>query len=526
MSASEVLPRPAFGGHAPDGLATVDDLLAGLDAATIGYAVTDADGRVLSASAPYKRIAAVSDGKLMIGEPWYELDTAGAEEKAMRGALWRAFRAGGTTWKGWVRWHMPSGRVRYFEGTARPLDGERTLLIANDRSDRIEADRALEESEESLRVILNDLPVNVTILDPSGLVLYINKVLPERLGVTPDDVIGRPFDAIDGVSPDPHFSAQLKRAIKQERRTDGLAINLTKGTLADTHWVFFGRPLYARDGRMQRYLTVSVERTAEQRLAEERARFTAALAESQKVSALNDFAGSLAHELANVLQPVGVYARRLAREPGGPDAGDHAHKIDAAVRDASRILRRTLSMARTEAGAPQRVDLASLTAEVVESARDLAPKALTYEVALPQTVRGLCQATELRQVLLNLLNNAAEAQSYQGVVRVRMSGPGLTPTAAGGPAPTGAGPFWRLEVQDTGRGMTKAVLARVFEPFFTTKGAGRGTGLGLPVVLGLVTGWGGTVTVESQPGTGTTFTVWIPTGDKMTREGEPERGAP
>ena len=518
------VPRLSLVGDAPAGVATTDDLLDALDLAEIGYAVADAEGRILSTSAPYRRIAAVSEGRLMVGEPWFDLDRAPKEEKAVRRQLWDAFRASGQPWKGWVRWHLPSGRVRYFEGTAKPMTGGRTLLLANDRSDRIEADRALEDSEEALRVILNDLPVNVSLVSPDGTIQYINHAIPDRLGLLPEDLIGRPFDDVGNVSPDPEFSKALRDAIAAERRIDGVAVELTKGTLANTHWLFFGRPLYGRDGAMQRYLSVSIERTAEQRLADERRRFTAALAESQKVSALNDFAGSLAHELANLLQPVGVYARRLAREPGAADAEGYAEKIDAAVRDASRILRRTLSMARTEASPPRRLDLAALTAEVAQNARDLAPKGLAYETDLPPTAPGLAQATELRQVLLNLLNNAAEAQGYEGVVRVTLDGPRPAPPD---PAvvPTGAGPFWRLAVSDQGRGMTEAVRARVFEPFFTTKSAGRGTGLGLPVVMGLVTGWGGTVTVESEAGAGSVFTVWIPRGETMAREGAPEEGS-
>ena len=504
------------------GLVEAADLLDALDAAMIGYAVTDAEGYVLYTSRPYQQIAAVSDDKLAEHRPWFELDQAGPEEKAMRAALWRAFRAQDHTWKGWVRWRMPGGGVRFFEGTAKPLADDRVLLLANDRSDRFEADRALEESEDALRTILDDLPVSVSLLGPGGDVLYVNRLLPERLGVAVDDVIGRPFDEIGGVSPDPYFSDQLREAIRAERHVDGVPVHLRTGTLADTHWLVFGRPLYGRDGQMRRYLSVSVERTTAHKLAEERGRFAAALAESQKVSALNDFAGSLAHELANVLQPVGVYARRLAREPGGADAASLADRVDKGVRDASRILRRTLSMARTEAGAPRALDLASLTCEVVESARDLAPAGLTYALDLPPLAVGLCQATELRQVLLNLLNNAAEAQGHEGVVTVGLDGPRPAPANLA-VAPTAAGPFWRLCVSDQGVGMSEAVRARVFEPFFTTKTAGRGTGLGLPVVLGLVTGWGGTVTAQSEPGRGSTFTAWIPTrtehGGDPTEEG-------
>ena len=512
------LPPVRLGGAPPDGLADTQDLLDALDAATIGYAVTDADGRVLTTSAPYRRIAAVAEGRLMEGVPWFELDASDEAEKTQRRALWAAFKQSGRTWIGWVRWHLPSGRIRYFEGTAKPIANARYLLIANDRSDSIEADRALEDSEAALQAVLNDLPVSVSLLSPDGTILYINHFLPERTGLSPEDLIGRDFDAVEGLVPDTRFSAGLREALAREQRIDAVDVHLTEGSLADTYWLFFGRPLYGRDGRMQRYLSVSVERTAERRLIEERRRFAAAIAENQKIGALNDFAGSLAHELANVLQPVGVYARRLARDVGAPEAEAHAHRIDAAVRDAGRILRRTLSMARGTEGTAGRRDIAGIVREVVENARDLAPKPLSYDLECPPAAMGAFQATELRQVLLNLLNNAAEAQHYVGRVRVALRGPGPGPD---GPpvAPTATGPFWRLDVTDEGEGMTPDVRARVFEPFFTTKKAGRGTGLGLPVVLGLVTGWGGTVTVRSAPGEGSAFTIWIPAALPAVTEG-------
>lgn len=507
-------------GPAPEGLIETAALLDALDVAQVGYAVTDEDGHVLFASEPYKRIAAVSEQRLATGYPWFELDHASDHEKTTRGKLWAAFKTQSQTWRGWVRWHLPSGRVRFFEGTAKPLPDGRVLLIANDRSDRIEADRALEESEDTLRLILDDLPVNVTLLSRDAVILYINRVLPNRLGIEPEDVVGRPFDAAGKkINPDPVFSARLRQAIDNELRLDGVDIHLTGGTLANTHWLFFGRPLYGRDGTMQRYLSVSVERTAERNLADERGRFAAALAESQKISALNDFAGSLAHELANVLQPVGVYARRLVKDPHHADATDHANRIEDGVRDAGRILKRTLSMARTEAGATRSLDLVGIVGEVVDSARDLAPSGLRYDVHLPKAAHGLCQTTELRQVLLNLLNNAAEAQLYKGVIRIEMTGPNDGPNSLA-VAPTASGPFWRLDVIDEGGGMPTTVRARIFEPFFTTKLGARGTGLGLPVVLGLVTGWGGTVTVTSRKGNGSTFTVWIPRGGTLGAGGE------
>lgn len=500
----------AFGPSALSKDFPLAELFVALDAARIGYAVTDPDGRGLFVSAAYAKLMG-SEAHLMVGgEPWFTLDHADEAEKAERARLWAAFQAMGQTWRGWVRWCASDGTVRYFEGTAHPLADRRVILIGNDRSEEREANRAVEDAADLQRHILDDLPVAVVLQDKDGEILYCNRLVPDRMGIAISDVIGKHPRDVPFIGLDRGLMALIGEARTRGKTIDGTPVSIRRGGLAGTHWLFYGRPLHNRSGEFKQFLSIGVDRTASAALDTEREAFAKALAETQKIGALNDFAGSLAHELSNILHPVGVYGRALAADPDHPDRQVLAEKIRTAAMTAGRILRRTLTMARTDAAPPATHDVAKIVDEVVASARDLAPKTLTYTLERPAApVLAMTQPTELRQVLLNLFNNAADAQHHQGTIAVVVaegrSPPPTMPVLSGS-----RDRFVSVSVRDEGTGMSMEARARIFEAFYTTKKGGKGTGLGLPLVQGLVTGWGGAVSVESTPDVGSTFTVWIP----------------
>ena len=485
-----------------------EEIVAALDLAEIGYLLCDADGRAHSASPAFRRTAGLGPDDPLPTEPWFLADEAPDPIKAERLAGWRALLATRSDWHGWVRWHR-GGRVRVLEGTARVLGEDRVLLLSNDRTDRFEASRALEEREAVQATILDDLPLSVALQAPDGRLIYLNNYLPRRLGVDRRRLIGRRPNEIGALQIAPDVEAMLTAAREDVAALTGRLVAVSDGPLAGTQWAFYGVPITDRDGALLQYLSVAADRTADLVLAREREEFAQAVARTQRVAAINDFAGALAHELSNILHPVGTYARRLARDPDREDRAALAAQIEAATMTAGRILRRTLTMGRAEDAAPRPVAITPLIEDVIASARDLAPPSLSYELTVTGDATGLLQPTEFRQVLLNLLNNAADAQHYRGTIRVTVREAGHVQTGARF-APLSTGPWVRVTVADEGPGIDPEALPRLFEPFYTTKTEGRGTGLGLPVALGLVTAWGGTISVRSRPGRGARFTVWIP----------------
>jgi signal transduction histidine kinase len=143
-------------------------------------------------------------------------------------------------------------------------------------------------------------------------------------------------------------------------------------------------------------------------------------------------------------------------------------------------------------------------------------KSLTIVIDAPEQARATLDASQIRQVLMNLLMNAIHAMDGPGIIQVRLRQAEPSPAAAATASARGRG--WLLEVQDEGAGIAADNLGKVFDPFFTTKPVGEGTGLGLSIVAGIVREHGGSVDVRSLPGQGSTFSVWLPEGPREEAE--------
>lgn len=242
----------------------------------------------------------------------------------------------------------------------------------------------------------------------------------------------------------------------------------------------------------------TLQDVTEQRHAEaRRLELERQLQQSQKMEALGTLAGGIAHDLNNTLVPVlGLTELLLDELPADrPEREDLATIAQAAGR-ARDLVRQILAFSRKEAPVLRPVDVGL----VVEGTRNLLlrslPAPIEFRCFSPPGSMALADPTQLHQVVLNLVSNAAHA--------IGGSSGAITVTVAD------EGDRIRLTVADTGAGIDDAVLARIFEPFFTTKPVGQGTGLGLSVVHGIVTGWGGRIDVRSDPESGTVFDVVLP----------------
>jgi signal transduction histidine kinase len=484
-----------------------DDILRAIELAGVGHAVTDRAGCLIRCSPAFRAQTGLDSS--CDERPWFECDHAPEPVKADRRARWQAFVSGGAEWRGVVPWHGEDGELTYFDGTAIMAADDTVVLVTNDRTERMRSFKALRAAKRQTQKILTALPVSVSLHDEADRILFINPYLPARLGFDPQELIGSDTHEALGRLLDDDSDEALTEMTESQDRVRSRLIDVTEGPLTGTSWLVLKRPLEDGQPTAARTLCIAVDRTDSARLQRERAQFAAAVQETQRIEAINDFAGNLAHELSNLLHPAGVYARLLAKDSDLEDRAAIAARINESIMSAGRLLRRTLGLARIEREPLEPTDLAPMIRETISSAQDLAPRQLTYRIAGEGAAIGCAAVGELRQVLLNLLNNAAEAMHYEGEVlvdwRTMETGPdGLSFQ------PTGEPPFLKICVCDRGPGIEPAAAARIFEPFYTTKEAGRGTGLGLAVVQGLVVGWGGAVTISQREGGGTAFEVWIP----------------
>ncbi|MCI5047008.1 MAG: ATP-binding protein [Aquisalinus sp.] len=485
------------------------EVLAAIRNAQIGYTILNAAGEILYTPQSVNSLLGLPEEKDITGRVWFEIDHETKTHKDARRQIWNEIIENNAPWSGIIRWVGENNEKKYFDCTICPVSDNRIILVAIDRSDRIRASRQLQDREKLNNYILNNIPVSITLHDTNRKIIYSNNYIPERIGQPANQIIGKDPGQVLHESTVEVLSDMYAQMLRTKKPVEERTLSITGGRMAGTHWLLFMYPVF-KNGKIEQTLVVSLDRTERVRLAREKEAFARKLFETQKVEAVNKFAGGLAHELSNLLHPAGVYARALKEEPDLPDREKYLEHINSAVLKSGEILRRTLSISRFDEDAPRPLNLSACMKDLVAYANDIAPKGLSYKLLHPDyPIAVLADDTGLRQVMMNLMNNAADSQDNTGEIVLTL-GKGGTPPQSTGMTPISAGPFAWIDVTDTGNGMDDNVRVQIFEPFFTTKRKGEGTGLGLPVVQGIVTGWGGIVTVDTNPGKGSTFRVWIP----------------
>jgi PAS domain S-box-containing protein len=293
-------------------------------------------------------------------------------------------------------------------------------------------------------------------------------------------------------------SCSLGQAFEQEyqiRQKDGTYL----------YWSDRGRPVCDGQGRLTKFIGACTDITDRQRLEKQ-------LRQSQKMEAVGTLAGGIAHDFNNILGAInGYWELAVADFPSDHAAQSHLDQIGKAVNRAKALVRQILSFSREQEHAHRPVQLEP----VVDEAIDLLRAALPATIEIRQYVESplaavLGDPTQLHQVIMNLGTNALHAMGEKGgVLEIRLNVVSIDAQAAAR-SELKEGPHVRLALSDTGQGMERAVVERIFEPFYTTKEQGKGTGLGLYVVHSIVKGLGGTISAYSEPGSGTTFNVYLP----------------
>jgi signal transduction histidine kinase/CheY-like chemotaxis protein len=233
------------------------------------------------------------------------------------------------------------------------------------------------------------------------------------------------------------------------------------------------------------------------------------LRQAQRFEAVGQVAGGVAHDFNNLLTVIlsagGALRDRLASNAA---AQEDAREIVYAAERAAALTRQLLAFSRRQPLAPRTFDLGEAAAGMQRLLRRLLGEGIALTVTARARAPVHADPSQIEMALLNLAVNARDAMPEGGRLEVQVDA--VSPDAPGRPEGAPPGPLALLRVRDTGVGMDAATRARVFEPFFTTKGPGRGTGLGLPIVLGVVSECGGAIELDSAPGQGTEFRIFLP----------------
>jgi PAS domain S-box-containing protein len=281
----------------------------------------------------------------------------------------------------------------------------------------------------------------------------------------------------------------------------------------DWRWLLArGRCLRDEAGKPYRFVGSAIDVTTQKQAQSDRELLEAQLRQSQKLEAMGTLAGGIAHDFNNILGAILGYGE-LAQQQSAPNSPlrRYVDNVMHAAERAKALVDRILGFSRSGLGERAHVHVQSVIEETLELIAASLPANIRLEKSLLASDAALIgDSTQLHQVAMNLCTNAVHAMERGGILSVLLERVDLTEVQSLSRGTLSPGPYVRLVIKDTGVGIRPEVVERIFDPFFTTRGVGKGTGLGLSLVHGIVTDLGGAIHVNSVPGEGTTFEIWLP----------------
>jgi PAS domain S-box-containing protein len=424
---------------------------------------------------------------------------------------------------------LRGGEERCAELTAAPLrSGEGaitgTVAILHDVTKRKEADRALRREREFSAHVIDAIPGSFFVLDRQGNRLRWNRSRERAGSARP-----RPVRGFDGLA---RFHPEDRRRV-----ADSIEAVFTKGSAETEARSYVGRGgevrhFYLTGRRMEAdgvaYLVgCAVDITGRKEAEAARARLETQLAQSQRLESIGRLAGGVAHDFNNHLTVINGYCDLIVSGLT-PDDPNRECLLDVrqAGERAAALTRQLLAFGRKQFLSPRPVSLNRIVTSMETMLGRLLPENIAVAARLaPGLGAAMADTGQIEQVLMNLVVNARDAMPGGGRILIETANVDLESATGDGDRGIGPGAYVSLTVTDTGVGMDDRTRALIFEPFFTTKQPGQGTGLGLATVHGIANQSGGAITVRSQPGEGSAFTVYLPRLDAQAVEAPPEPAA-
>lgn len=372
---------------------------------------------------------------------------------------------------------------------------------------RKKTEKALRQSEAQLRTLINTLPDLVWLKDPDGVYLSCNLKFEKLFGAKETAIVGKTdYDFVDKELAD--FFREKDKTVMEICKPN---MNEEEITYADDgHRELLETiktPMLDSDGRVIGVLGVGRDITDRKRMQEE-------LFQAQKMEAIGTLAGGIAHDFNNILSIIIGYTElaKYDAQPGSRHAVN-LEKVFEAGNRAKELVKQILAFSRQEEISPIPMQLQSLIKEALKMLRSSIPTIIEIRDDIDSKCGVvLADPTQAHQILMNLCTNANHAmEETGGILRIQLKNTSIGNSKQQLALNINSGEYVELIVSDTGSGIGSDVIDKIFEPYFTTKERGKGTGMGLSIVHGIITDYGGGITVESKLGKGTAFHVYFPT---------------
>ncbi len=434
---------------------------------------------------------------------WYDHLHPDDRERVMAG-LHGVLEHGGTDWTDQYRYQRADGtyaNVIDRGHIARDTTGAAVRMIGaiTDVTERTRSEAAIRFQAQ----LLNAVQQAVVATDPEGIVIFWNKFAENLYGWTAEEAVGK---TIEELTPSPflreHGTEIVARAAAGESWTGEFLVQGKSGKAFPA--LLTTAPVRDNAGNVLGFVRVSIDLTERRNLEEQ-------FRQSQKMDAVGRLAGGIAHDFNNLLTVIRLNTEIILEgfDPTDPRSDD-VKQIRSAAERASSLTRQLLAFSRKQILQPRVLDMNSVVGSVEPMLKRLIGEDIT--IISQCSARGYVVADpgQLEQVLVNLVVNARDAMPQGGRISIETNNVVLDETYTSEHAPVIAGHYVMLAVSDNGVGMSRDTCEHAFDPFFTTKEAGKGTGLGLATVYGIVKQSGGYVWIYSEPSIGTTLKLYFP----------------
>ena len=402
-------------------------------------------------------------------------------------------------------------------------DDDGTPLFLSTTAIDITEHKMEEESRKLLSAAIEHTAEGIVITDAAGIIQYVNPAEETISGYSSDELIGQGAEIFKSEKHDEDFYANMWATIKAGKIWSGRFINRKKdGTEYDEDCTI--SPVYDKSGKLTNFIAVKHDVTQKLALQEQ-------LFQAQKMEAIGTLAGGFAHDFNNKLQIIDGYVDLMLFDKDLPETLKQDMRIiKQAVDSSAELIRGMMVFSRKTPIDLLPIDLNKLVAQTRSMLARSISKMIEIDLLLADDLWAIKAApNQIDQILMNLAVNARDAMPGGGMLTIKTENITLDDEYCIFDPLVKPGRYVLIEVSDTGTGMNKETASHIFEPFFTTKEEGKGTGLGLAVVYGIVEQHGARIVCDSAPSVGTTFRIYFPAIEEVHEEEyfenkEPPRG--